>query len=216
MINYLSGTSDQNEAAVGKIKIKRKTKAQRKENRKRIISKIKENIKNPKKLVAKLSLAPSRAAFLVATRVNLLKLAKRLKQGWEKDPSKLTKMWEKFGGDINILKSAISQGSKSKINGGVGYVVTAAAVAAATPIIVAAVKLFSDMKSDKKGDAGEDKSIVETLKDSLADATDVKKEIKDDNGSRAESETPFYKNPFVIGGAALLVAGGIYLSVKKK
>lgn len=212
MINYLSGTDEQ-EAAVGKIKIKPKTKSQRKENRKRIVSKVKENVKNPKKLVAKLSLAPSRAAFLVATNVNLLKLAKRLKQAYEKDPAKLQKMWEKFGGDFNLLKRAIATGTKSKLNGGMGYVVTAAAVAAATPIIVAAVKVFSDLKSDKKGDGGEDKSIVETLKDSLADSSDVKKEIQDDNGG--DGETPFYKNPFVIGGAALLIGGGIYLAVKK-
>lgn len=201
MIQYLSG--------IGKAK---KTKAERKERRKKIVTKLKENVKNPKKLIAKVGISPARAAFLVAVNLNLLKLAKRLQQAYDKDKKGLQKFWEKFGGDFNTLKKGIEKGSKTKLNGTIGT--AAATLATATPIIIATLKFLKQLKSDKEGDTNEDKPVLETLKDSLLDEDEISKKTKDDKPTTDESETPFYKNPLFIGGAVLVAGGGLYLALK--
>ena len=199
-LHYLSG--------IGKP---RKTKAERKEARKKIVNKFKEAVKNPKKLVAKVAIAPARAAFLLAISLNLVKLAKRMEQAYKKDKEKVLKFWSKFGGEPDKLKQAIEKGSKSKLNGDLG-VVAASTVALATPLIIAAVKLFSELKSDKAGDTDKDTPVLDALKDSIADEPTVNKEVV----SADDENKPFYKNSYIIGGGILLIGAGIYFATKKK
>lgn len=116
--------------------------------------------------VAKVGLAPSRAAFLEAVSLNFLKLGKRMQQAWEKDRMAVENFWKKFGGDVEKLKKAIEKGSKSKLSGDMGSF--AAIVSACTPIIIAVVKLFKELKSDKAGDDKEDEKGIDELKDELS------------------------------------------------
>ena len=194
MIQYLSGVEP---SELGKLF--KKTKAERKERRKKIGKKFK-----------KIAVAPARSAFLLAVSLNVFKLAKRLAQGYKKDSAKLKDFWKKLGGDEAKLKQAIEKGSKSKLTGNLG-VALEVTIATATPIIIAAVKLLKDLKSDEKGDDEKDKDGIEDLKDKL-DTDDDDKETDKNTGEKK----PFYKNPFIIGGAVLLVGTGIYFATKKK
>jgi len=113
--------------------------------------------------VKKVSLAPSRNAFLLLVKENVFGLAGRLSFA---DQSKKNKFWESFGGNPNKLNTAVSQGKKKrailgnksfgKISGiGVEPVSTttvAAAIAAAAPILAVVAKLLSGMKKAPKLD----------------------------------------------------------------
>ena len=72
-------------------------------------------------VVAKIGLAPSRAAFLLAVQFNFLKVAKRLVQLYQRSPEsaqELKDTWtKKFKGDWNKLRDAINKGAKSSISG---------------------------------------------------------------------------------------------------
>ena len=194
MIQYLSGVKP---GELGKLF--KKTKAERKESRKKIGKKFK-----------KIAVAPARSAFLLAVSLNVFKLAKRLAQGYKKDSAKLKDFWKKLGGDEAKLKQAIEKGSKSKLTGNLG-VALEVTIATATPIIIAAVKLLKDLKSDEKGDDEKDKDGIKDLKDKLDTDDDIKETDKN-----TEEKKPFYKNPYIIGGAVLLGCTGIYFATKKK
>ena len=193
MIQYLSGVEP------GELGKRRRTKAERKERRKKIGKKFK-----------KIAVAPARASFLLAVSLNVLKLAKRLAQAYKKNPQKIKDFWIKLGGDEAKLKQAIEKGSKSKLTGHLGVAIEVT-IATATPIIIAAIKLLKDLKSDKEGDDDKDKEGIEDLKEKL-DTDDDDKETDKDTGEKK----PFYKNPFIIGGTVLLVGTGIYFATKKK
>lgn len=122
------------------------------------------SLKKVFKGVKKVSLAPSRNAFLLLVKENVLGLAGRLSFA---DPGKRAKFWESFGGNVNKLNTAISQGKKKrailakkefgKISGiGVEPVTTTASfatvLAAAAPILAVVAKLLSGMKTAPKLD----------------------------------------------------------------
>jgi hypothetical protein len=120
-------------------------------------------LKRVAKKIAKVSLAPTRNAFLLGVKLNLLNLAVRLAQGYKKDPQKIKDFWvKKFGGNWEALKTEINRGSKKKkpelvINGGrvTGVIFNddedgsiigpAAALAVAIPIITAVVPLLKSL-----------------------------------------------------------------------
>lgn len=117
------------------------------------------SLKKVFKGVKKVGLAPSRNAFLLLVKENVFALAGRLSFA---DPSKRAKFWESFGGNVNKLNTAISQGKKKrailgkkqfgKISG-IGETSTVAtALAAAAPILAVVAKLLSGMKTAPKLD----------------------------------------------------------------
>ena len=73
-----------------------------------------------------------------------INLSKKIAQKWNTEGKKISEVWYKFGGDINILREAIEKASSTKLNGSMGEVVAAAAAttAAASPIIVAIMKIL--------------------------------------------------------------------------
>lgn len=102
------------------------------------------------KQVAKVGLAPARAAFLALVRLNGLGIAKKLVQAYKINPAKIDNFWKSLSGNPTELRKVVEQGSKQKISGlGVALEAT---IATATPIIV---KLTSILKSlgiqDPKG-----------------------------------------------------------------
>lgn len=101
------------------------------------------------------TLAVPRNAFLALIRLNLRKLGTNMHKAIQKDPAKVKKFWQKFGGDFDVLKRNSEKAynkrearlNKNKVNGiGAEPVTTAAVIASATPVIIAAIALFKDMK----------------------------------------------------------------------
>jgi len=217
MIAYLNGVSQ-----MGKAK---KSKAEKKANRKAKTEKLKEKVKKGVKVVGKVGLAPARAGFLLAVDKNVLKVAKRLAQAYAKHPEEIKKFWTKFGGDFDKLKKAINKGAKANINGvhpsELG-IVAETAIASATPIIIAIVKLFKSLKTDQAGDDTEDKSGINDLGTELLTGGEAKVVTKDASGNEETLSDPEEKGgimsnkPLLIGGALALAVGGYFLLKKKK
>lgn len=102
-----------------------------------------------KKKVAKVGLAPARAAFLTVVTLNGLKVATKLVRIWKKEggKDKIIKFWQKFGGDVDKLKQAISKGAKEQISGDqIGFAI-GAALATAAPIIIALAPLIKEFRA---------------------------------------------------------------------
>lgn len=146
-----------------------KTKAEKKQGRKRVFKK-----------VAKVAIAPARAAFLTVVSLNALKLATKMVRVWQQPNGKatLTKFWQGFGGNMAALKKAIIKGSKQQISAdeiGAAGAVTAA-IATATPIIVALVPIIKNFKAaGSKQEAAEFNEGVNEGKKELAESEDVPK-----------------------------------------
>lgn len=115
----------------------------------------------------KVNLAAPRIAFLGIVKVNARGFASKLKRLLDKSPDKVKELWERFGGDYTKLFDAIKAGANKKplfgtkggkkrgkrgINGieyieepnyvGLDPATLTAAIASATPIIVALVKVL--------------------------------------------------------------------------
>lgn len=205
----------------------RKSKAQRKERRKKILTKVRKG----GKLMMRVGMVPTRGAFISAVSLNLFNLATRLTQLGEKNPAALTKFWENFGGKMKGLNKAILKGlsvkrkkaeKKAKKRGSevsgdseIGSVTAGAVIAVALPIVTAVLKLFSSNKSDKAGDDKHDKANVEKLKKTLREnSTDKILDSKADPEESAVSGLMENKPLLIGGGLAVLL--GAYLLMKKK
>lgn len=205
----------------------RKSKAQRKERRKKILQKVRKG----GKLIMKVGMVPTRASFISAVSLNLFNLATRLTQLKEKNPSAVPKFWENFGGDMKKLDKAILKGlsvkrkkeeRKAKRKGTevsgdseIGSVTAGAIIAIALPIVTAVLKLFSSNKSDKAGDNKHDQANVNKLKKTLRENSTDK--ILDSKADPEEAEVSgiMENKPLLIGGAIAVLLGG-YLLMKKK
>lgn len=129
----------------------------------------------------------ARNGFLLALKLNIGKMSTRLKWAYatpqqaaakkvsavtvekaKKALEKIEKMFEKIGGKKNNLKKAILSGKKGKLDGlgQLGIVPVAAAVAAATPIITAVIKILKDSGLAKKD---ENIDIFSTEGEAVAD-----------------------------------------------
>lgn len=183
--------------------------------------------------VAKIAMAPARAAFLEAIKLNILQLATKLLKIYKSHPSEVDNFWDKFGGEHDKLRRAVEQGSKQKI----GAIALAAGVASALPIVLKAIDMFKkfglqtpddDKSAASFSDAAQSKleqdPTVEKAKATLPEGEKTGKIVNDpdvkatdDNGNPIK--TPFYKNPKIIIpaviGVGLLAFGGYKLSHKK-
>jgi hypothetical protein len=226
-VNYLSGIDTEIDtldmySINGKAK-RRARRARRKEEGKGFF-----------KGVKKISLAPVRNAFLGLLRLNARGLATKLMKAIGKDESKTKKFWEKLGGNFSKLKSAAQKGStkkpllgakadkKGSINGanqvvyydhmGEAHIGSLAAVgtflAAAAPALVAASKLFKDLKVPDDGEPVADDDM-EGL-----DPTGEGFEAADPEPGSG-GITSFKPSPLLIGGA-IAAAAAIYFLTKKK
>jgi hypothetical protein len=145
---------------------RRKSKAERKQARKERKAKRQERRKEKGSRIAKIGLAPARAAFLKAVQLNALKLAEKLARIYKKDSTKLFEFWRKFGGDTDKLKQAIEKGIKQKL-AGIGVVGLAAGLSAALPIIMTVLKLLKDMGLSKGDEEADDEAAINEAKTNL-------------------------------------------------
>lgn len=162
-------------AAKKKAPKQKKTKEQKKAARKRVLKK-----------VAKVAVAPARAAMLTAMRLNLLKLSTKIVRVWNKGGKEdIVKWWEAFGGKKEALTKAVSQGAKDNISGDkMGSATVAATIASATPLIVALVPIIKKFKA-----AGDEKEAAEFNQG----VDDAKRELANDD-SVPKSEVSMPKN----------------------
>ena len=129
--------------------IGRRSKADRKKRKAEVINKVKGRMKRGLKLLVKLNPATlaSRNAFLLMVKLNLFGLARNLVKVQQQKESELKKFWEKIGGNYSSLVKSINEGKNKghhKANGVGALPAIAAAIAAATPIIL---KIKSLLKS---------------------------------------------------------------------
>jgi hypothetical protein len=196
-------------------------------------------------IVAKIGLAPARLAFIGIVKLNALKLAKRLAQAYQSSPQgaqELKDLWEKkFKGKWSDLRQAINQGANTSISGSkykagdivggqvlgtdgiwhdikkgtrVGSLAAiGTAIATATPILVAVIGLISKLKSDKQGDASQD---IQAIADATKVLVSPNQNIATIETGAETTETPFYKNPMVLGIGAVAIVGGYMLMKKRK
>lgn len=174
----------QTKAAAKKVERKSpEKKAARKEKRQKIV-----------KGAKKVGFAPVRAAFLALIAAGgalskhtpiKINLAVKLAELWKKDNGKsIVALWEKFGGKRDALKNAIIKASKIQIQGvnywdGIGAAAAAglaATVTAASPILVAAIKLLHDNKIIKQDEASKAAALVEDVTDRSTNADGTLKE----------------------------------------
>ena len=211
-LEYLTGMENE----LGKARKKaKKTKAEKKEKRKKVFKK-----------VAKVGLAPARASFLLIVNLNALKLASKLAKLYKVDNQKLINFWTKLGGKTEALKKAIEKGSKVALSGsGDLGVALETAIATATPLIIAVVKILKDMKITSPTEQAEEDKAIDEGKELLEKSPDIDKGtaemeqdkevgITKDEGT-SEGGAFGLSTPVLLGiGGAVLVGG--YLLLKKK
>lgn len=207
-LEYLTG--------LGKAKKKaKKTKAEKKEKRKKVFKK-----------VAKVGLAPARASFLLIVNLNAIKLATKLSKLWKVDNQKLINFWTKLGGKTEALKKAIEKGSKVALSGsGDLGIALEVAIATATPLIIAVVKILKDMKVTSPTEQAEEDKAIDEGKKLLESSPDIDKGTaemdsdKDVGITKGESESKGgafgLSTPVLIGIVGAVGVGG-YLLLKKK
>jgi hypothetical protein len=211
-LEYLTGMENE----LGKARKKaKKTKAEKKEKRKKVFKK-----------VAKVGLAPARASFLLIVNLNALKLASKLAKLYKVDNQKLINFWTKLGGKTEALKKAIEKGSKVALSGsGDLGVAIEVAIATATPLIIAVVKILKDMKITSPTEEAELDKAIDEGKELLEKSPDIEKgsaemDSDKDVGITKEEGTSEggafgLSTPVLLGiGGAVLVGG--YLLLKKK
>jgi short subunit dehydrogenase-like uncharacterized protein len=115
--------------------IGRKSKAERKENRKAKVQKVKQAIKKAGKVVLKINPAvlTARNSFLGLVKLNVFSLASKLNVAMNKS-NELFDLWKKIGGDVTALKKSIEIGRVKKSIGAIG-VAPAGLVTPALPIL---------------------------------------------------------------------------------
>jgi hypothetical protein len=200
--------------------------------------KIKHALGKGEHVAAKFAMWASRGAFMLATKLNIFKLAKRLKQSHDVDPEKTEKFWYLFGGEWKKLLPEIERGLKHMEerqkrrdkrhhkdqvgaiteDSTIGYYTIAAVIAAATPILTAVLKLFNKTKSDKPGDNEHDKNNLEILKKQIeaGGTKGVTIVATDKDGKEKVLDKGSNNLPLIIGGAAALAVGAYFIMKKKK
>lgn len=139
-----------NMALISMAGIGRKSKAERKENRKAKVQKVKQAIKKAGKVVLKLNPASAtgRNAFLSLVKINAFGLASKLETAMLKSTS-LLDFWKSIGGDITALTKSIQVGKGKKQIGAIGFAI-APLIAPALPILAKIKSLLAKLgiKSD--------------------------------------------------------------------
>lgn len=119
--------------------------------KKTVIKKAAAVLKKGGRVVMKVGAAPSRNAFLLLVKLNVFGLANKLTAAYKKSADKVNRFWSSAGGNPDTLYRTVQQGSKKKrILGSVaiGVPQAAAAVAAATPLLVKIAEILKSIGID--------------------------------------------------------------------
>lgn len=177
----------------------KKTKEERKENRKKVLAKFK-----------KVGLAGPRGAFLGLLALNFTGIAGKLAQAWAKHPGEIENFWKKLGGDVNAFKKAIAKGAKTKIQGASTGVAVESLAATALPVLAAVATMLKKLGVVKGETAEKLDDAIEDAEDSVASG-DV-----DPEKTQKETEAPEDKPPVTgsFAGNVATVPGYVNFLVK--
>jgi hypothetical protein len=162
----------------------------------------------------KIAMQPMRTAFILAVSTNALNLASMLAQGWLKDKNKITNWYvNDFGGDINVLKTAISRGSKTSINGDVNPEEIVKAISACSMIITSVIGVLKQLGINIGQKDKENLAKIQP-NDTPVSVGPTSPQIETLPTFSTETETKNNTLLYVsVGGAVLL---GSYLLMKKR
>jgi len=175
---------------------------------------IKDIFRNVKNAVLTVAAAPSRAAFLTAVSLNVLKVAEKLRQADMKYPADLQKWWQNLGGNYTKLREVIDKGMSRRNVGQVGEVVTISAIiTAAAPVIVALVDFLKARNIDAYELQGAGDAAINDRANQAALPYEIQQQLNAEQYAAGQAATNA-KIPTVaiIGGAALLA----FMLMKKR
>jgi hypothetical protein len=207
---------------------------------------VKDAVQKGLTIVAKIGIAPARAAFIGLVKINNLKLAKRLAQAYQSSPQAgkdIRDMWEKkFKGNWSTLRQAINQGASTSISGrkykpgdivggqvlgtdGIWHdIKKGTRVGGIDPVtaglITAAIPLiiaFIGLIKKKGTDKpGEGELDAELIRQGARTLLENPDTNIEIDGNPVTSNVPFYKNPMVLGVGAVAIVGGYMLMKRRK
>jgi hypothetical protein len=168
-----------------------------------------------KNAVLTVAAAPSRAAFLTAVSLNVLKVAEKLRAVQMKSPANLQKWWQNLGGNYAKLLEVIDKGMSRRNVGKIGEPVSISAIiTAAAPVIVALIKLLKSENIDSYELEGAANAGINVRANDAAQIYEQQAErdramYNDGQDVVATQRIP---TAAIVGGAALLA----YILLKKK
>lgn len=177
---------------------------------------IKDLFRNVKNAVLTVAAAPSRAAFLTAVSLNVLKVAEKLRQAQLKYPADLQKWWQNLGGNYAKLTEVIDKGMSRRNVGQIGFepTSTAAIITAAAPVIVALVEFLKSRNIDSYELQGAGDAAINERANQAALPYEIQQELNAQRYAEGEAAAAGGQVPniAIIGGAALLA----YFLLKKR
>jgi len=168
-----------------------------------------------KNAVLTVAAAPSRAAFLTAVSLNVLKVAEKLRAVQMKSPANLQKWWQNLGGNYAKLLEVIDKGMSRRNVGKIGEPVSISAIiTAAAPIIVALIKLLKSENIDSYELEGAANAGINVRANDAAQIYEQQAERDRAmyNDGQDAVTTQRIPTAAIVGGAALLA----YILLKKK
>lgn len=193
-------------------------------------------LKEKKKIVLKIALAPARGSFLLLVGLNFMGLATKLKTAFANRADETQNWWKNLGGNPNELLRKTEQGAKKKriaaadvefsSEGQIGVIATGTAAAAATaaPILIKLAEFLSKLGIDvkevsevgKRVLAKQVKNVVEKRLESdakieQASQDEIDRIVNQVDNTNADGSKKMNYLPIVIGGAVI-----IYLISRKK
>jgi len=207
---------------------------------------IKDAVKKGLTIVAKVGIAPARAAFIGLVKINALKLAKRLAQAYQSSPQaaqELRDKWEKkFKGNWSTLRQAINQGANTSISGrkykpgdivggqvlgtdGVWHdikkgtrmgVIDPVTVTLITSAIPLLIAFIRLIKKHKSDKPGDNELDADLIKQGAKTLLIDPDTNVEIDGNPVTSNKPFYQNPMVLGIGAVAIVGGYMLMKRRK
>jgi hypothetical protein len=176
---------------------------------------IKDLFRNVKNAVLTVAAAPSRAAFLTAVSLNVLKVAEKLRQAETRYPADLQKWWQNLGGNYAKLVEVIDKGMSRRNVGQVGEVVTVSAIiTAAAPVIVALVDFLRSRNIDAAELQGAGNAAINERANQAALPYEIQQQLEAEQYAEGQAAATGGQVPkiAIIGGAALLA----YFLLSKK
>lgn len=209
---------------------------------KEVANKVVDVVKEVPKVAKKVTVAPVRNAFLLLVTVNARKLATNLSKAIVRNPNKVRQFWQFFGGNYDQLKKVAENAKDKKSIGGldaIGYAISnepkvrmirpigvtgaevTAAIAAATPVIVAVLPLLKEILGS--GEVEDTNQIlttdaVDAYNDGAYDNFQVPNDFPNTGGSGGSgSEAGFLEKNWkiILGGTILLIGGAAYVNSTK-
>lgn len=186
-------------------------------------------VKEKKKIVLNIALAPARGAFLLLVGLNFMGLASKIKKAFDNRADATQNFWKNLGGNPNELLRKVNQGAAKKrilgtdveflSEGQVGVIATGTAAASVTaaPILIKVAEFLAKLGIDVKEVAEVGKRVLSSqvkniLEKKLENDAKIERASNEEVNrivNNSKDRTTNYV-PYLIGAGAV-----IYLATKK-